>query len=159
MEFECINEIKPEFEIWSKYIELIYQTAMEIDERPTTHPVRCEVPSPRNLPDIFDTISYAKGASIIRMLSFFVGKEKFRTAIMAYMEKFKYQNTKTKDLWDTFKDTIQVDVEPVMDSWLNLSGHPALDVELKQNENSEWIIKFSQYTPAIFKLKKKNSLF
>lgn len=157
MEFECINEIKPEFEIWSKYIELIYQTALDIDERPTTHPVRGNIPCPREISNIFDTISYAKGASIIRMLSFYVGKDNFRTAIINYLEKYQYQNTKTHNLWDTFKAVLGIDVEPIMDSWLNLSGHPALNVELNSGSN-EIVIQQSPF-PSNFNKGNDNPLW
>jgi hypothetical protein len=136
MEFECLNSMKPELDIWSKYIELIYQSAMEIDERNTTHPVRLVVPSPRSINEIFDTISYAKGASVIRMLSNYVGKDKFRECIMAYMEKYQYKNTITEDLWSVFKSTINIDVKPIMDCWLNLAGHPVIFCDLIQHDNS-----------------------
>lgn len=143
MEFECLNSIKPELDIWSKYIELIYQSAMEIDEKNTTHPVRLQVPSPRNINEIFDTISYAKGASVIRMLSNYVGKHKFRECIMAYMEKYQYKNTITEDLWATFKNTLNIDVKPIMDCWLNFAGHPVILCDLIQYENS-WKLSLIQ---------------
>jgi len=40
--------------------------------------------------EIFDSISYAKGASIIRMLADFVGEEAFFNGLHNYLSKFKF---------------------------------------------------------------------
>jgi hypothetical protein len=130
MEFVCLETIKPEFNIWDKYIELIYQVAIEIDEQASTHPVSGTCPSPKDLPDIFDTISYAKGSSVIRMLANYVGKDVFRNVIIKYLEVYQYSNTKTSDLWSMFKQVAGIDVESIMHNWVTKSGHPCLYVTL-----------------------------
>lgn len=134
LEFECLKEIKPEFQIDYKFIESFFQDALIIDESPYTHPVRGVCPSPRNLPVIFDTISYAKGASCIRMLYFFVGKETFSEVISKYLIEFKYKNTNTQNLWNVFKKFTNFDIESIMYNWVNVSGHPALYVNISDDK-------------------------
>lgn len=56
-----------------------------------------EVPSADKLEDIFDTISYAKGSVICRMLANFTG-DKFQSILKAYMNKFLFKNAATADL-------------------------------------------------------------
>ncbi|ORY48215.1 hypothetical protein BCR33DRAFT_763937 [Rhizoclosmatium globosum] len=48
---------------------------------------------------IFDGISYLKGASLIRMLNNFLGREVFMNGIRTYLQEFKFKNTVTDDLW------------------------------------------------------------
>ena len=44
-------------------------------------------------------IFYPKGASVIRMLENWMGKEKFFRGISKYLKKYKFQNAQTDDLW------------------------------------------------------------
>lgn len=47
--------------------------------------------------DIFDTISYAKGSVICKMLSEFVGPL-FKDCLKIYMQEYRYKNASTDDL-------------------------------------------------------------
>jgi len=40
----------------------------------------------------FDSISYDKGASIIRMMASFIGIETFNQGLVAYINKYKFRN-------------------------------------------------------------------
>jgi len=56
-----------------------------------------EVPSADKLGEIFDTISYAKGSIICRMMADF-SSDKFKQILMTYMKNFQYKNATTSDL-------------------------------------------------------------
>src|SRR5262252_5425963 len=47
----------------------------------------------------FDSITYAKGQAIIRMVENYLGEDAFRAGIRAYMRQHAYSNTTTADLW------------------------------------------------------------
>ncbi len=113
-----------------------------MDESAYTHPIRAKCPSPKDLPKIFDTIAYVKGASCIRMIYFFIGKEKFKSAITVYLEKFRYKNTTTEDLENVFLDHIHINLRGLMYQWVNISGHPALYVYISANKQSLVIDQF-----------------
>ena len=49
---------------------------------------------------IFDTISYKKGSAIIHMLESFMGLEDLRHGLKLYLNKHKFKNAVTKDLWE-----------------------------------------------------------
>lgn len=53
----------------------------------STHPVKLEVPSAEKLMDIFDTITYAKGSILCRMLANFTG-DTFTQCLKTYMHKY-----------------------------------------------------------------------
>ena len=58
-----------------------------------------EVSHPDEINEIFDTISYAKGSVICRMLSHYIGDPAlFKACLTKYMHKFQYTCTKTEDL-------------------------------------------------------------
>lgn len=68
------------------------QNAMEIDADSSSHPISFPVSKPSDIRRIFDPISYSKGASIIRMMSRFLGEKAFKGALQAYLNKFQYDN-------------------------------------------------------------------
>ena len=49
--------------------------------------------------EIFDDISYSKGASVIRMLYRYLGDTDFRKGMSLYLDRHAYNNTQTEDLW------------------------------------------------------------
>jgi len=52
---------------------------------------------------VFDAISYCKGASVIRMLHAVLGHEDFRKGLQEYFHKHQYGNTETYDLWNAWE--------------------------------------------------------
>lgn len=55
------------------------------------------MPKADDLQSIFDTISYAKGSVLCRMLAAFTG-DKFLDCLKAYIDKYKYKNANSSDL-------------------------------------------------------------
>jgi hypothetical protein len=46
--------------------------------------------------EIFDAISYCKGASVIRMIATHLGEESFRKGLNIYLNRHKYKNAVTE---------------------------------------------------------------
>ena len=143
-EFLCLSNIEEsEYNYWENFIEMIYDVALSTDEGNDTHPVICEVDSVKNLEDLFDTISYAKGASVIRMLYCLIGEEKFKQSIRLYLNKYKFGNTDTKMLWECFNEITKEEIDKLMENWLTISSHPLINCTIKEVEN-RWVIFLEQ---------------
>lgn len=71
---------------------------MKLDGTLGSHPIVQTVETPSQITEIFDLITYDKGASVIRMLENFVGMDRFAKGVTAYLKKHQYQNAKTTDL-------------------------------------------------------------
>lgn len=65
---------------------------MELDSLASSHTVSVKVDNPAQINDIFDRISYAKGASIIRMMDNFLGRDVFRDGLFNYLHNKLVQN-------------------------------------------------------------------
>ena len=90
--------------------------------------------SPAEIHQIFDAISYSKGASVIRMLANYLGAEDFRTGVCNYLQAFKYKNADTKDLWHYL--SLAAGGKPVgqlMNSWTRQIGYPIVEVDISSN--------------------------
>lgn len=54
--------------------------------------------------EVFDAISYYKGACVVRMVFAVVGEENFREGLRRYFQKYGYGNTVTTELWDAWSE-------------------------------------------------------
>ena len=63
------------------------------DQLSTTHPIVGSAIDTADAFSNFDGISYSKGASVLKQLTYFIGEEKFRDGIRYYLKKFYEKNT------------------------------------------------------------------
>jgi aminopeptidase N len=98
---------------------------MEKDSLESSHPVSIEVNDPGEISAMFDTISYNKGASIIRMMNAFLSESTFRKGVSNYLNIYKYANTIQENLFDELNKAAQLDksldsnlsVTYIMETW------------------------------------------
>ena len=67
------------------------------DQRDTTHPIQVDVIHTEAAQDIFDGISYGKGASWLNQTFNFFGREVFKVGIKTYFQEYAFQNTELSD--------------------------------------------------------------
>ena len=105
--------------------------AYDADERRSTHPV---APSPEDVPDVdsaannFDSISYAKGNSVIRQLVTWLGDEDFLAGVNTYLTRHRFGNATLGDFVAALDDSTTRDVRGWVDAWLRTTGYDTLRV-------------------------------
>ncbi|MBG6226002.1 aminopeptidase N [Arthrobacter sp. CAN_A2] len=104
------------------------------DQLPTTHPIVADIPDLEAAKQNFDGITYAKGASVLKQLVAFVGREDFTTAARQYFRKHEYGNTTLADLLDVLAVATGQDLAAWSRSWLRTSGVPALTAEVTADD-------------------------
>ena len=82
--------------------------------------------SPDDAKGMFDGLTYVKGAAVLRMLEQYLGAERFRDGIRLYLDRHRYGNTETTDLWDAIEEATGEPVRAIMDSWILQGGHPVV---------------------------------
>lgn len=135
MEFLSVAKLFPDYNIWNQFITLVYSPAMKMDALKTSHPVEVPVKHPLHVDEIFDDISYNKGASLIRMLHGYIGDDDFERGMNMYLNKFQYKNASTNDLWKVLEEASQKPISSIMPNWTKLSGYPVIFVEREQVGN------------------------
>jgi len=75
------------------------QYAMQEDARDGTHPIITPVSDILQASGDFDSITYLKGAAVIRTLESYLGEDAFRAGVRRYMRRYAYANSVTDDLW------------------------------------------------------------
>jgi len=109
-----------------------YLDAMDLDALASTHPIEANVTDPAVVSQLFDSISYGKGASVIRMLQNYVdvkgGAGYFIQRINQYLSDEAYTNAVTSDLWAAMTSNVIPEVPDMMNSWTGQPGFPLLIV-------------------------------
>ena len=92
------------------------------DQLPTTHPITAEI---RDLADVevnFDGITYAKGASVLRQLVSYVGRDAFFAGLHEYLTKHSYANATLDDLLSELAAASGRDLAAWSKVWLEEAG-------------------------------------
>lgn len=131
IEYLAVDHIFPKWKIWDQFLTTDFSSALRLDSLKNSHPIEVEVHHPNEINEIFDSVSYSKGASIIRMLASYIGEENFKLGLRHYLKKHSYKNTQTTDLWDSFEKVSKKPVKNIMKSWTSKTGYPLLSIESK----------------------------
>jgi len=68
------------------------------------HFFKVPINNPNELDEIYDSITYAKSNSVIRMLCNYLSEPVFKKGLQIYLSRFQYKNTQTTDLWDALSE-------------------------------------------------------
>lgn len=71
----CVDHLFPEFKIWTQFVTDTSTPALDLDSLKNSHPIEVPIGHPEEIDEIFDDISYHKGAAIIRMLHNYIGDD------------------------------------------------------------------------------------
>src|SRR5215510_2560194 len=104
------------------------QKALEVDSLNATRPIHVEANTPAQIEELFDAITYEKGASVMRMVENYVGAETFRKGVNAYVQAHAYGNATSEDFSKSLAATSGKPVERVLPTFVNQPGFPIIDV-------------------------------
>ncbi|MBM10819.1 MAG: aminopeptidase [Chloroflexi bacterium] len=136
---KAVDWLFPEWEMWTQFVNMDTNRALSLDGLKNSHPIEQEVKNPDEVSQLFDAISYSKGASVIRMLENFLGPETFRKGLNRYLSGHMYANARTQDLWSALETESGQPVTAIMDSWVKQMGYPVLQVETGQSDGQTQI--------------------
>lgn len=134
IEYLAVDHIFPKWDIWTQFVNMDHARALELDGLQNTHPIEVEVHNPSEISEIFDAVSYSKGATIIRMIAEYLGDDVFRKGLQQYLKKHSYSNASTTDLWRELENVSGKPVGRIMKNWTEKPGYPVLNVESKDHQ-------------------------
>uniref|UniRef100_A0A674NZY2 Aminopeptidase n=1 Tax=Takifugu rubripes TaxID=31033 RepID=A0A674NZY2_TAKRU len=145
------------FATYMQYMSLQKVLVLDKDALNSSHAVSTEVDTSEQVEEMFDSVSYEKGASILLMLcTSLLGEQQFRKGLIQYLKQYKGLNTNTEDLWNSltqvtaFRSTGQTlntficrqvelstqywNVSEMMTSWTSQKGFPLVTMSRKGNQ-------------------------
>jgi aminopeptidase N len=99
------------------------------DQLPTTHPIAADVPTLSEAIANFDGISYAKGASVLKQLVAYVGRDSFFAGIRAYFAEHGWHNATLADLLGALEVSSGEALGDWAKAWLQTAGPNTLRSE------------------------------
>ncbi len=144
IEYKAVDHLFPEWDMWTQFVSADLAPALSLDGLRNSHPVEAEIKSPDEINELFDAISYNKGASIIRMLEQFLGEETFRRGLARYLSAHAYGNARTEDLWAALEEESGRPVKAIMDTWTKQAGYPFLTADRKESQDRHLTVALSQ---------------
>ncbi|XP_034083036.1 aminopeptidase Ey [Gymnodraco acuticeps] len=110
-----------------------------VDALTSSHPLSSKEDSvilPGQISEQFDTISYSKGAAVLRMLSDFLSEPVFVQGLSTYLKQFSYSNTVGSDLWHHLQLAVSANdvplphpVSDIMNRWVLQMGFPVVTID------------------------------
>ncbi|XP_020561634.1 leucyl-cystinyl aminopeptidase [Oryzias latipes] len=136
MQYLSLQRVFPELQAEILFLSVRFRV-MDKDALISSHPVSTAVVTPDQVEEMFDSVSYEKGASILLMLNAYLpGEQQFRKGIIQYLKQFSGSNTETNNLWDSLTQvsTPHQNVSEMMSSWTSQKGFPLVSVSRKGDE-------------------------
>jgi aminopeptidase N len=118
---------------WTTFASVEKSWAYRQDQLPTTHPIFADINDLADVEVNFDGITYAKGASVLKQLVAYVGRESFTAGLRAYFAKYAWQNTTLPQLLGELESTSGRDLSSWSKQWLETAGvntlRPVVEVD------------------------------
>uniref|UniRef100_A0A3P8S2Y0 Aminopeptidase n=1 Tax=Amphiprion percula TaxID=161767 RepID=A0A3P8S2Y0_AMPPE len=118
-----------------------------VDALASSHPLSSkeeDIQKPAQINELFDTITYSKGASIVRMMSDFLTEDVFEQGFQTYLKAFAFQNTVYTDLWthlqmavDATGTALPQSVNNIMNTWVLQMGFPVVTINTATGDVSQ----------------------
>ena len=133
---KAVDRLFPEWEIWTQFVSNDTNRGLSLDGLSSSHPIEQPVNNPAQIGELFDDISYSKGAAVLRMLEDFLEEEPFRRGLQSYLGAHEYSNARTEDLWAALGEASGQPVGAIMDTWTKQPGYPAVDAQVRRGPHN-----------------------
>jgi aminopeptidase N len=116
---------------WTTFANTEKTWALRQDQLPSTHPIAADIPDIEAVNVNFDGITYAKGASVLKQLVAWVGRDAFLGAMRTYFVTHEYANTELHDLLVALERTSGRELSSWAAEWLQTAGVNTLRAEFE----------------------------
>ncbi|XP_035901975.1 aminopeptidase N [Anopheles stephensi] len=149
MEYLGVDAVEPAWKSMEQFVVNELHNVFSLDALSSSHQISVEVHNPEEIHEIFDKISYGKGATIIRMMDHFLTTDVFKQGLTNYLNDKKYQSASQDDLWEYLTNEARrggifdehTSVKEIMDTWTLQTGFPVVFVQRDYESDS---IEFRQ---------------
>uniref|UniRef100_A0A672YRJ4 Aminopeptidase n=1 Tax=Sphaeramia orbicularis TaxID=375764 RepID=A0A672YRJ4_9TELE len=139
VEYLGADYAEPTWDMKDQIILYDVHKVFAVDALASSHPLSCledEVNTPAQISEMFNTISYSKGAAVLRMLSEFLSEPVFARGLSSYLNTFAFGNTVYTDLWDHLQQAVDNtpglhiphSVHDIMHRWTLQMGFPVVTI-------------------------------
>ncbi|MGO5062671.1 aminopeptidase N [Bifidobacterium pseudolongum] len=134
---------------WATFCSGEKSWALNQDQLSTTHPIVAPINDLNDTYVNFDGITYAKGASVLKQLVAYVGRDKFFEGINHYLYRHAYSNATLNDLLTELEGTSGRDLKTWSKQWLEEAGINTIATDLHtDSDGSISELTLHQFAPT-----------
>ncbi|XP_058975541.1 membrane alanyl aminopeptidase [Musca domestica] len=129
------HNVETHYQMDQQFVVDQIQAVMNMDSTVNTNPMSDEnTNTPADLSRMFNSISYNKGGTFIRMVKYVMGEENFKNSLREYLKTHQYTNTVPSDLFTVWKKYIPAQFQSYADglfkSFTEQVGYPVITFNL-----------------------------
>jgi len=153
---KVVDNYRPDWHSWDLFVK-DREHALALDSLSSTHPIYAQVSDPAEAEEMFDEITYEKGASVLRMLEKYLGEETYMKGVQQYIREHEYANAETNDLWQALESVSGKPIAKIMHEWIDGSGYPCITVETTDGTRKNQPARLSQSQFSISEIANKKT--
>jgi aminopeptidase N len=128
MAYKTLEKVMPEYNAWKIFYERNKQAAYLTDSTRGTTPIYQEIPNLSAAKSAYGNIVYRKAPSFLKQAEFYLGEDKFQTAVRAFLKKHEFANAEWTDLVKEFETASKQDLKDWANVWVKLRGMPLIRI-------------------------------
>uniref|UniRef100_A0A9J8CSE3 Alanyl (membrane) aminopeptidase a n=1 Tax=Cyprinus carpio carpio TaxID=630221 RepID=A0A9J8CSE3_CYPCA len=147
VEYLGADYAEPTWDMKDQTILYDLQRAFAVDSLTSSHPLSRkeeEVNTPSEISEMFNTISYSKGAAVLKMLSEFLTEPVFAKGLSVSLT-FAFGSSVYTDLWDHLQKAVDqtpgvklpYSVHEIMNRWILQMGFPVITIDTRTGNVSQ----------------------
>lgn len=130
--------------MWDQFVTGHLASALRLDALKSSHPIDVPIRHAEEVEQVFDGISYCKGAAVVRMVQAVLGFHNFQKGLQQYMKDYAYGNTDSEHLWSAWENVSGMPVGELMGSWTHQMGFPLLKVVKEEWADDKVVLELEQ---------------
>ncbi|CAN5821827.1 aminopeptidase N [soil metagenome] len=159
MAYKTLERVMPEYNAWKIFYERNKQLAYLTDATRGTTPIYQEIPNLASAKSAYGNIVYRKAPSFLKQAEFYLGADKFQTAVRAFLKKHQFANAEWTDLVKEFETATEQDLKTWASVWVKQRGLSRYSGSFSNASNMVIEKSGSGKTPTfLFDLEQKNIL-
>jgi aminopeptidase N len=107
---------------WVRFAAGVKAGAMAQDQLPSTHPISADIVDTDAVRLHFDGITYLKGASVLKQLVAWVGRDAFVEGLRSYFRRHEWANAELVDFLSELEAASGRKLAPWSEEWLETAG-------------------------------------
>ncbi len=124
MAYKTLEKVMPEYNAWKVFYERNKQAAYLTDSTKGTTPIYQEIKNLNSAKSAYGNIVYRKAPSFLKQAEFYIGPDKFQTAVRAFLKKHEFGNAGWEDLVKEFETASNIGLQKWANEWVTQRGLP-----------------------------------
>jgi aminopeptidase N len=135
MAYKTLEKVMPEYNAWKVFYERNKQAAYLTDSTKGTTAIYQPIENLSAAKSAYGNIVYRKAPSFLRQAEFYLGPDKFQTAVRAFLKKHEFANAGWEDLVKEFELSSSQNLQAWADVWVKKRGMPIFKMEIENRKD------------------------